>query len=351
MIPFTAAPGNVSPLSDEAVARLRELVERPVGAPVRYEIVERIGEGGMGAVYLARDRELARDVALKVLRAPEPTDDECARILREARILATLEHPGIVPVHDVGTLPDGRVFYVMKHVRGERLDAYARGARSHAELLRVFRQVCDAVAFAHAAGVIHRDLKPQNVMLGAFGEVLVLDWGVAKIKRAIDRPPPTPPAELSRGRDASGLLADRDTATGTVMGTPGYMSPEQHAGDPRAVDERSDVYGLGGILVFLLTGAHPSPGAPDSEPLEALPLPPPLRAICGRARAADPTARYRSASELAADVANYLDAQPVTAHREGTIERLRRIAARHRTALLLVAAYVVMRLALLAFAR
>jgi eukaryotic-like serine/threonine-protein kinase len=320
--------------SDAVVARLRDLVERPEVPTTRYEILDRLGEGGMGVVYLARDRELGREVALKVLRAPDPSPEERDRILREARILASLEHPGIVPVHDVAVLPDGRVFYVMKRVRGERLDA-ARSARSRAELLRVFRQVCNTVAFAHAAGVIHRDLKPQNVMLGAFGEVLVLDWGVAKLRgRAVEVPPGT-------GVQPTG----ENTATGTVMGTPGYMAPEQLTGNSAAVDERTDVFGLGGILCFLLTGDHPSAGLPEGERWLAVPAP--LRAICERARATMPELRYRLASELAADVANYLDALPVTAHREGLFERTRRVAARHRTALLLVLAYLVVRVTLL----
>src|SRR5256885_3040189 len=135
----------------------------------RYEIRELIGEGGMGRVYAAYDRELEREVAIKVLRPDAASEGERERITREARILASLEHPGIVPVHDVGVLPDGRLFYVMKHVRGERFDEFARGPHPRTELLRAFLQVCDAVAFAHAAGVIHRDLKPQNIMLGAFG--------------------------------------------------------------------------------------------------------------------------------------------------------------------------------------
>src|SRR5207248_7961699 len=198
----------------------------------RYEIGEQIGEGGMGAVYLAHDRELNRDVALKVLRAPIPTDDERMRILREARILASLEHPGIVPVHDVGALPDGRLFYVMKRVRGERLDDFARNERSRSELLRLFLQVCDAVAFAHAAGVIHRDLKPQNIMLGAFGEVLVLDWGLAK---QIGEQTPAQPMQDSAGEIPA------DTGHGTVLGTPGFMAPEQARGDVALIDERSDV--------------------------------------------------------------------------------------------------------------
>jgi serine/threonine-protein kinase len=323
-------------LSDSVVARLRDLVERPDVASTRYEIVDRIGEGGMGVVYLARDRELGREVALKVLRTPNPSLDERDRILREARILAALEHPGIAPVHDVGVLPDGRVFYVMKRIRGERLDGFARTERSLAELLRVFRQVCDAVAFAHAAGVIHRDLKPQNVMLGDFGEVLVLDWGVAKLRGRVGEPAAAP---------SSQPVAGDDTSPGAVMGTPGYMAPEQLAGQSDSVDERADVYGLGGILCFLLTGEHPPAGVPRDG--RWLAVPPPLRAICERARAVMPDDRYRSASDLAADVANYLGALPVTAHREGLFERGRRIAARHRTALLLVLAYLVMRVTLL----
>ena len=321
-------------LSNAALARLRDVMERPQPDSGRYEILDRIGEGGMGVVYLARDRELNREVALKVLRAPEPSPDERARILREARILARLEHPGIVPVHDVGLLPDGRVFYVMKHVRGERLDRYARGDRTRAELLRVFGQVCDAVAFAHAAGVIHRDLKPQNVMLGAFGEVLVLDWGVAKQRGDRVELPVIPPIAPPGG----------STGSGAVLGTPGYMAPEQLSGRSATVDERADVYGLGGILCFLLTGEHPPTTLPASE--RWLSLPAPLRAICERARAVDPAARYASASGLAADVASFLDARPVTAHREGPLERVRRVAVRHRTALLLILAYLAMRVAL-----
>jgi serine/threonine protein kinase len=325
----------MSGLSDSAVARLRDVIERPELPTTRYEILDRLGEGGMGVVYLARDRELEREVALKVLRTPDPSPEERDRILREARILASLEHPGIAPVHDVGVLGDGRVFYVMKRIRGERLDAFVRSARSRAELLRVFWQVCDAVGFAHAAGVIHRDLKPQNVMLGAFGEVLVLDWGVAKL-----RGQPLEPA--SPGREE---VASEGTVTGAVMGTPGYMAPEQLTGRSATADERADVYGLGGILCFLLTGDHPPPGPIVGD--RWLAVPPPLRAICERARASDPEKRYQSASTLAADVANYLDALPVTAHREGLLERGRRVAARHRTALLLVVAYLVMRVTLL----
>src|SRR5215813_2064128 len=137
----------------------------------------------MGTVYRAVDTELERQIAIKVLNGPEAGEDIARRMVREAQIIARLEHPGIVPVHDVGALPDGRVFYAMKYVRGRRLDEYAAETESIRDRLRKFQAACDAVAFAHAHGVIHRDLKPQNIMIGSFGEVLVLDWGVAKILR------------------------------------------------------------------------------------------------------------------------------------------------------------------------
>src|SRR5881397_3038329 len=138
----------------------------------------------MGVVWLAEDIQLDRRVALKVLYLPEQSGDLEARLLREARILARLEHPGIVPVHDAGTLADGRVFYAMKYVQGLRLDQHLPALPAPADRLRVFQRICDAVAFAHSRGVLHRDLKPQNVMVGAFGEVLVMDWGVAKLIHA-----------------------------------------------------------------------------------------------------------------------------------------------------------------------
>lgn len=313
-------------LSDAAVAHLRKLIEDAPGE-ARYEILELIGEGGMGAVYLAHDRELERDVALKVLRTPTPSFDDRERILREARILASLEHPGIVPVHDVGVLQDGRLFYVMKRVKGGRFDDFVRGEHSRTELLRAFLQVCDAVSFAHANGVVHRDLKPQNIMLGAFGEVLVLDWGVAKWQEELVGP---------------------DTAN-SAAGTPGYMAPEQLHG---VVDARSDVFGLGGILFFILAGRHPSPSTETTaEWHEEQSIPAALRAICERARARHPGNRYPTVQAMAADVVNFLDALPIAAHAESIFERLQRVSRRHRTAILLVIAYLVMRVALQIFMR
>jgi serine/threonine protein kinase len=299
-------------LADRTVAHLQSL---PADAPTpadRYDLGEQIGRGGMGVVFRATDRELEREVAVKVLHAHAP--GAAARLLQEARILGQLEHPGILPVHDVATLPDGRVFYVMKLVRGERLDQHLASERALPDVLGIFDRLCDAVAFAHAHGVIHRDLKPENIMIGAFGEVLVLDWGVAKVR---------------------GLVVPEH---GSVVGTPGYMAPEQEAG--RAdVDERADVYALGGLLAFLLCGKPTLEGRAD--------IPRPLAAIIRRARADAAEDRYASVPALAADVKRYIGGFAVDAYRESLVERARRIIRWYRTPILLVLAYLLMRIVLL----
>src|SRR5215813_7864252 len=168
-------------LSDRALSRLRDGAELPDLAGTRYRLLGRIARGGMGVVYAAEDETLERRVALKVLEVPGSEGELANRLVREARVLALLEHPGIVPVHDVGTLADGRVFYTMKFVEGQRLDQHIARVDSIPDPLRLFLRICDAVGFAHARGVLHRDLKPSNIMVGPFGEVLVMDWGLAKI--------------------------------------------------------------------------------------------------------------------------------------------------------------------------
>ncbi len=218
----------------------------PDFSSTKYTFVKELARGGMGTVYLAEDRELNRLVAIKVLNTPEVTEDLRNRMIREAQIIARLEHPGIVPVHDVGTLPDGRVFYAMKFVRGSRLDEYAAQNASVRDRLRKFQAVCDAVAFAHAHGVIHRDLKPQNIMIGSFGEVLVLDWGVAKILSAVHG--------RNKRIDLTCYIRGKCPIHrhGTIIGTRDYMSPEQARGEIDQLDERADVYSLGAVLHFLL---------------------------------------------------------------------------------------------------
>ena len=240
-------------LSDAALARLRDAGEWPDLSGTRYEVRGVLGRGGMSTVYRAFDRELQREVAVKVM-APD-AEGTVARLRTEARVLARLEHPGLVPVHDLGTLADGRLFYVMRLVRGKRLDEHARQERSLAALLRLFERVCEAVAFAHAQGVLHRDLKPANVMVGPFGEVLVLDWGLAKLVGELPAGA-TPAAPAATAEDAAALtaLADAPTRTrrGTVLGTPGFMAPEQARGEVDALDQRADVYALGAMLRFLI---------------------------------------------------------------------------------------------------
>jgi serine/threonine protein kinase len=320
---------------------LRHLLEMVGGAPLggRYELRGEIGHGGMGIVFQARDHELGRDVAVKVVGGARLTAEATARLQREARVLAGLEHPGIVPVHDVGTLDDGRPFYVMKLVRGRRFDEWAADGRPLAERLRAFQRICEPVAFAHHRGVVHRDLKPQNVMVGAFGEVLVLDWGVAKLLGATGAA--AEPAALAQGATPP---AREGTAAGTVLGTPGFMAPEQARGDVESVGSAADVHALGAILHVLVTGVLP--GAP-----EARRAPPAVLAIAQRCLAADPAGRYPSATAVADDVACFLDDEPVSAYPEGLFRRLARLAGKYRTPLLLVLAYMLMRAALIFWSR
>ena len=328
-------------ISDDALRHLREVADQPDLSGTRYELVETIGRGGMGTVWLARDRDLDREVALKVIHLIDGEGQETERMLREARILARLEHPGIVPVHDVGVLPDGRVFYAMKRVRGSRLDEHARDLPL-TDRLRAFERICEAVAFAHAHGVIHRDLKPENVMVGPFGEVLVLDWGVAKmgpLPWPLPRAAPAPPHRAGEGDPHPPGLETSSlspaTAHGTVLGTPGYMAPEQARGEVERIDERTDVYALGAILAFLLAGEEPVPRALD--------------AMRRRAMAEAPEERYPSVQELAADLSRYLAGLAVSAHQEGLLEQMARFVRRYRTPILLILAYLLVRVLLIVF--
>jgi serine/threonine protein kinase len=297
----------MSRLDDGTVARLRAAADVP-DLGERYEVRGPIGHGGSSVVYAAFDRTLSREVAVKVADAYGADAAALQRLAREARILAALEHPGIVPVHDTGITPDGRAYYVMTLVRGAGL-ADTAAALSLPGRIALFLKVCDTVAFAHAHGVVHRDLKPQNVMVGRFGEVLVLDWGVAAV-----------------AADSSAIEA------GAVVGTPGFMAPEQAAGASH-VDRRADVFALGGLLHGLL----------DAPP------PRPLAAVVQRAQASRPDDRYDAVEALQADVRRYLDGLAVSAYAEPLAERLRRVVDRYRVPIGLVAAYMIMRLALIAW--
>jgi tRNA A-37 threonylcarbamoyl transferase component Bud32 len=264
-------------VSDSVLDHLRQVIALPDLTGTRYELESEIGRGGMGVVYAARDRELDRRVALKVLEVP---------ITGEAQLIARLEHPSIVPIFETGRLADGRSFYAMKLVSGARLDRYFADNHTVSERLRVLRRVGEALAYAHSQGVIHRDLKPQNVMVGEFGEVYVMDWGV----------------------DA-------------VAGTVGFRAPEA------ARDHLSDVYALGALLKFLISGC-------DS---------PAVAAIAEKALSSDRRERYDSVSALLADVDRFEQGLAVEAWSEPIWHRLRRFASRNAVLLWLLAAYTLVK--------
>jgi serine/threonine-protein kinase len=315
----------------------------PAGA--RYRVLRPHARGGLGAVFVALDTELRREVALKEIQEPFADDaDSRARFVREAEVTGNLEHPGIVPVYSLGAHADGRPFYAMRFIRGETLgeaierfhaaaSGFESGARRVAfqQLLRRFVDVCNAVAYAHSRGVLHRDLKPGNVLLGPYGETLVVDWGLAK---------PLVRAEAGSGPAGADAAA---TGAGTILGTPIFMSPEQAEGRAEELGPHSDVYSLGATLYCLLTGRVPFPGTVTEvlervrrsdfpAPRQAHPgVPAALEAVCLKAMALRPADRYASAQELAADIERWLADEPVGAYREPWPARARRWLRRRRT--------------------
>ncbi len=317
----------MSGVSDLVLDHLRRVASEPDLSGTKYQLGEFIGRGGMGSVYRVTDTELNREVALKVLAAPDPTGELAARLSKEAQFLAQLEHPGIVPVYDMGVLPDGRPFCVMKWVQGKRMDVWLRGEGgvrpSRAAALELLRRVCEPVAFAHAHGVIHRDLKPENIMVGGYGEALVMDWGVAK---QLGVPEPAPAAPSAAHPELTGH--------GAVIGTTRWMSPEQARGDAASVDRRSDVYALGALLGSVMG---------DDAP-------PPLRAMHARATAAAPDDRYPTADALGEDLQRYLAGESVRAYRESMRGFLTRVTRPYWPLLAVIAGYALLRLGILYFA-
>ncbi len=238
------------------------LVAPPADLPARvgpYHLLGEIARGGMGRIIRVRDEDFDRPLALKILL--HPGGDMEGRFLREARLTGRLQHPGVPPVHALGRLADGRPWFVMKLVEGRSLQALLdeRAAPAHdlPRFVRIFGQICQTVGYAHSGGVLHRDLKPLNVMVGAFGEVQVMDWGLAKRLGDVEEAPPA-------GRDAPGA-AGLHTSAGIVLGTPAYMAPEQASGDPQRVGTWTDVFGLGGILCAILTGKPPYDSAAGAD--------------------------------------------------------------------------------------
>ncbi len=317
----------------------------------RYEARARLGRGGMGEVQLCLDRRIGREVAMKLIR-PEVSSDEVvrARFAREARVQGQLEHPSVVPVHDLGIDAEGRLFFTMKRVRGRTLaDIIDRQREGHAptleaysrrRMLGAFAQLCLCVAFAHSRGVLHRDLKPDNVMLGDYGELHVLDWGIATILEDLG----STDERGARGVVDADLDEDHRTHEGEAVGTPGYMAPEQVLG--LAVDERADLFALGSLLFEILTlnplisfgtieqmhsatlkgvDARASVRFPRAE------VPPELEAICVKATTAAQD-RYLTARQLHAAVERFLDGDRDLAQRRALaascVERAERAAAR-----------------------
>ncbi len=350
--------------------------EAPREAMVEYAIVRRLGIGGLGSVWLAHDQTLKRLVAIKEVNdrgAESPT--AMARFRREAEITGQLEHPNIVPVYQSGEdTHSHHPFYVMRFVGKKTLsdavaDYHTRRAAGLADtvelhrLLGAFLSVCQAVAFAHSRGVLHRDLKPENVALGNFGQVIVLDWGLAKRTDDGDWQD-SAPGTLSGGSTVEHTMA------GQVLGTPHYMSPEQAAGRVECMDERTDVYGLGATLFSILTGYapheasqagsirsargaelyaaivdNPTPRCRDTVP----DVPAQLDAICAKAMAAAPAARYAAASDLAEDIQLWMAGEPVSAYQEPGTRQIARLLRKHRGLSILAATVLAAVLIPLAF--
>jgi len=350
-----AGPAVATAAASDAAAPIRG------AAAERYRDDGEVARGGMGAIHRVWDPALRRAVAKKVLMHRGDGASTLLRFLEEAQVMAQLDHPGIVPVHELGVDAQNRHYFTMPLVRGEDfgvvIDRVQAGdpAWTQARALGVLQRVCDTVAFAHEKGVIHRDLKPANIMVGRFGEAYVLDWGLASVQAGDDPPvEPLPANATGVVRSARHELREQASASpflthaGDVVGTPAYMAPEQASGDVATIGPCSDVHALGAILYHLVAGRMPygdqgsttwqqvldasRAGAPTPLRSLAPKAPAELLAICDKAMARDPRARYATAKALGQDLRNFLEGRVVGAHATGALVELRKWIQRNRLA-------------------
>ena len=340
----------------------------------RYTRGDEVARGGMGAVYRAKDLNVRRTVAMKVLLDPESSDEIRARFIDEAQITGQLEHPNIVPVHELATDRDGNLYYAMKLIKGHTLKdilaSIQKGDSEYLEryplgrLLTIFLQACNAVAYAHSKGVVHRDLKPENIMVGDFGEVLVVDWGLVKI---LDRDEFLAPVEVGNLPDwveedidsVRKSSVEMRTMQGGCLGTPAYMAPEQ-AIDASTVTELADVYAMSAVLYSILTLSKPVSGGtvrailvkvvsgeiPDATSAVDLPhlpqgVPEGLAAVAMKGLAREPADRYASISELQQEVERWQSGFATLAESAGAGRQLQLFVGRHRALVLLSAVAMV----------
>jgi serine/threonine protein kinase len=365
---FTAALWD----ADLGLGAVRKMIDG-----VKYKVITTIGRGGMGVVMQARDLRIRRTVAMKVIKTEHQFSREnVLRFVDEAQLTGQLEHPNIIPVYELGTDEQGEIFYTMKYVKGITLDNVLRGLQNGRQqmiekyslgtLLTIFQKICDGVAFAHSKGVVHRDLKPENVMIGSYGEVLVMDWGLAKNMTGASRP--ANHVETARDAAAAGDLRGFETMHGLIVGTPPYLSPEQARGELDKIDERSDVFVLGAILYAILTLRPPVEGSTVGEMIDNIvgsritpPLdynqpvksaardndavdepivlhhcpgqrvPDGLSAVVMKAMQAEPEKRYQTVEEMQAEITAWQGGFAPKAERASLGKQVWLWALRHRT--------------------